>query len=266
MYKGDLQNIYKPVDDETYYLLKSCLFPLLETITWLSPQNRGYNQLIVDYVFFHDDFISKPKPFYIIKEINSVKSEFQKIEFQEGIEHFKKRILNPYGILFDKHEDNLAFDVELLIESLKKRRIIKNQMLVLEAISARFSQLSEEHQKYFLDLDYQKADKILEAIKDPKDIREKRIQSLLEISFEDVTDISELKAFIDLRSSQLNIIQLGIKVAANSAYGIYGLITWPFASPLIGNSITSAGKIYGIKLFQAVSVEVLSKIKEENEQ
>jgi DNA polymerase elongation subunit (family B) len=69
----------------------------------------------------------------------------------------------------------------------------------------------------------------------------------------------EPKEFARLRASQLNIVQLGIKVAANSAYGIFGLITWPFASPLIGNAITNAGKIYGIKLFQAVTVDILEQ-------
>jgi hypothetical protein len=265
-YPGKLDDIFEPKDDKTYYLLKSCLFPLLEMITWLSPQNRGYNQTVVNYVFFHDDFMKKPQPIYIFKDINSTKTKFMKLEFNEAINHFKTRIINPYGVLFDKHDDNLAYDVELLIEALGKRRVVKNQMLILEALDEHFDKV-KEYLSYFNDLiDYklskEQANNILEVIGDPLEIREKRIQSLCEIEFEGFNDLHK---FIKLRASQLNVVQLGIKVAANSAYGIFGLITWPFASPLIGNAITNAGKIYGIKLFQAVSVDILNNYQSNKE-
>lgn len=266
-YEGGLENIFSPKTDVEYYLLKSCLFPLLETITWLSPQNYGYNQTMVEYVFFHEEFIQHPRKIYIFKEINSTKTTFEILDFEDALKHFKKRIINPYGILFDRHEDNLAYDVELLIEALAKRRVIKNQMLVLEAIVENWDKIPEDHQMYFkhlgndLFLSEEQADDILNDIEDPSDIREYRIKSLYEIEIN--ASVEDIKSFLDLRASQMNIVQKGIKVAANSAYGIFGLITWPFASPLIGNAITNAGKIYGIKLFQAVSVEVLSNIKKE---
>ena len=133
-------------------------------------------------------------------------------------------------------------------------------MLVLEALSAQLSKIPKEKRIYFLNLDHDKANELLDLIEDPIEIREKRIESLLQVDFKGLNP-NHLKDFLTLRASQLNIVQKGIKVAANSAYGIFGLITWPFASPLIGNSITSAGKIYGIKLFQAVSVDVLSNLK-----
>lgn len=264
-YEGDLKDIYKPKDDKTYYLLKSCLYPLLETITWLSPQNKGYNQMLVDYVFFNDKFLEKPRDVYMFKEINSTKSEFCIVPFEEGISIFQQYVVNPYGILFDKHKDNLAYDVELLMEALSRRRIVKNQMLVLKAIKTQWDNLSEKSLSYFystnssLQLSREQADDILTEIKDSEN-REKRITSLMEVEWK-MTQNQDLQKFIALRISQLNIVQLGIKVAANSAYGIFGLITWPFASPLIGNAITNAGKIYGIKLFQAVTVNTLVDIE-----
>ncbi len=263
-YKGKLEDIYSPIDDETYYLLKSCVYPIVETISWLSPQNAGYNQMLVDYVFFNEDFINKPRDIYMFSDINSTKTQFKIIPFQEGLATFKKYIINPYGILFDKHDDNLSYDVELLMEALSKRRTIKNQMQVLKAILKKWDSLSEESLSYFYTVNLKNITKdqaisILIDIKDSED-RDKRVEALTSFEF-NCPDSSTIKTFIELRISQLNIVQLGIKVAANSAYGIFGLITWPFANPLIGNAITNAGKIYGIKLFQAVTVDTLNRIE-----
>jgi DNA polymerase elongation subunit (family B) len=263
-YNGKLEDIFEPKDDKTYYLLKSCLYPILETITWLSPQNRGYNQMLVEYVFFNENFKQKQRDIYVFMDINSTKTQFKKLEFNEGITLFKKYIVNPYGILFDKHEDNLAYDVELLMEALSKRRIIKNQMLVLYTLAKHWEKLSKETLEYIYSLKDQEsivpemADKILTEINDSEN-REKRVKSLSEVEWFFKSLKIEPKEFARLRASQLNIVQLGIKVAANSAFGIFGLITWPFASPLIGNAITNAGKIYGIKLFQAVTVDILEQ-------
>jgi len=263
-YNGNLTDIFEPIDDKTYYLLRSCLYPILEAITWLSPQNRGYNQMMVEYVFFNDEFLKKPRDIYIFMEVNTTKLQFKKLSFEEGLTLFKKYIINPYGILFDKHKDNLAYDVELLIEALSKRRIIKNQMLVLESLSRHWDKLSKESLDYIYSLgtgeviSQEMANKILEDINDSEN-REKRIIALVGVEWYFKNLNMEPKAFASLRKAQLNIVQLGIKVAANSAYGIFGLSTWQFASPLIGNAITNAGKIYGIKLFQAVTVDILEK-------
>jgi DNA polymerase elongation subunit (family B) len=263
-YNGDLKDIYEPKDDRTYYLLRSCLYPILETITWLNPNNRGYNQMMVEYVFFHEDFIKKPREIYMFHEVNSTKLQFKKLSFDEGLSLFNKYIVNPYGILFDKHKDNLAYDVELLIEALAERRIVKNQMLVLKSVVEHWNKLSEESLNYIYSLDddgvltSDQANKILEDINDTEN-REKRIKALIGVNWFYKRIQMKPKEFAKLRKSQLNIVQLGIKVAANSAYGIFGLITWPYASPLVGNAITNAGKIYGIKLFQAVTVDILEK-------
>jgi len=266
MYPGKLQDIFEPKTDQTYYLLKSCLHPLLETVTWLNPQNRGYNQTLVEYVFFNEKFMQTPREFYMFEEINSTKTQFKIYNFVQGIRILEKYVVNPYGILFDKHKDKLAYDVELLQEALAKRRSVKNQMLVLGSISKHWDKLSRETLGYFYTTDLvhitpEQADQILNEINDTQP-RAKRIQALTEFKFSR-TDM-DIHSYIKLRISQLNIVQLGIKVAANSAYGIFGLITWPFASPLIGNAITNAGKIYGIKLFQAVTVNLLNEKESED--
>jgi hypothetical protein len=261
-YPGSLEDIFKPINDKTYILLKSYFFPFIEMISWISPQNRGYNKTIVEYIFFHEDFMKKPRKFYVFKNINSTKSTFEIISFDDGIKLFQNYIINPYGTLFDKHDDNLSFDVELLIEALGKRRVIKNQMLVLGAIQAQWSKVEGVLERYFsqnnLTIDEKTANKILDLIHD-KENRDKRLSSLTSIEF-NIPKNMNLKDYIRLRISQLNVIQLGIKVTANSLYGIYGLITWIYANPLIGNSITNAGKIFGTKLFQSVSVNYFNNI------
>ena len=261
-YPGKLQDIFKPQTDQQYYLLKSCLYPLLETITWLSSQNRGYNQTVVDYVFFNDFFYQKHKQFFIMREINTTKTYFEILDQKQIVEIFKTRILNSYGTLYNLHRDKLSYDVEILKDSLDKRRIVKNQMLVLYAVLKQLEHLSEDLIGYFYSpadgefLSKDQANEILEAIQDMED-REKRIYSLtgVEFNFEET-----LELFLSLRASQLKILQLGIKVSMNSSYGIFAMPTWLYANPLIGNSFTNAGKIYGIKLFQAVSVNILENL------
>ncbi len=260
-YEGTLEEIFEPKTDEQYYLLKSCLYPLLETVSWLSSQNRGYSQTIVDYIFFNEIFDNKYKEFFIMREINTTKTKFEIVDLKAVKELFGKRILNSYGVLYNLHKDKLSYDVEILQDSLRKRRVVKNQMLVLEAVKAQYVNLSNDIQTYFYNphngkyLSREQANEILEMIKDDQP-RENRINSLTEIEF-DLNKDNKVLPFIELRTTQLNVLQLGIKVSMNSSYGIFAMPTWVFANPLIGNSFTNAGKIYGTKLFQAVSINIL---------
>ncbi len=262
-YDGKLEDIFIPKTDKQYYLLKSCLYPILETITWLSPQNRGYNQTIVDFIFFNESFDSKHKEFYIFREVNSTKAFFEMTDTVGIRDLFSTRILNSYGALYNRHKDNISFDVELTQDSLSRRRVVKNQQLVLEAVAAQYVNLNQDIQKYFyepgsgdgLHLSKEQANDILDAINDDQP-REYRIDSLTGVEFDCGPDDKALP-FLKLRASQLGVLQLGIKVALNSGYGVYAMSTWAFSSPLIGNSFTNAGKIYGTKLFQAVSIDIL---------
>ena len=264
-YPGILEDIFEPKTDQQYFLLKSCLYPLLETISWLSPQNKGYSQLILDFIFFNDEFDDKYSIFYYIEEINSTKSRFRKTDVSGIRTLFKTRVLNSYGVLYDLHSTKLSYDVEILKDSLSTRRIVKNQMLVLEAVAAQYPNLSEDIQIYFYNpendkyLSNEQANDILDAIKDDQP-REFRLKSLTEIEFTLDQDRKAMP-FIKLRIAQLNVLQLGIKVSMNSGYGIFAMPTWLYASPLIGNSFTNAGKIYGTKLFQAISINILEELE-----
>jgi DNA polymerase elongation subunit (family B) len=264
-YEGSLQEILRPSNDKQYYLLKSCLYPILETVTWLSPQNRGYNQTVLDYIFFNESFEKDHgNKYFVFREINTTKTYFEVLDLQGIKELFGKRILNSYGTLYNRHKDKLSFEVEITKESLAKRRVVKNQMLVLAAIEEHYKNIPLKFQEYFLKpanapyLSKEQANDILDAIKDEQN-RENRIKSLCEIEFR-LDDNDQIYGFISLRSSQLNILQLGIKVALNSGYGIFAMQTWLYATPLIGNSFTNAGKIFGTKLFQAVSTDILEKL------
>jgi len=237
--------------------LKSCLYPLLETIFWLNPQNRGYNQAAVDYVLFNDEYMSSRREYYVFEEINSTRTVFKKLSFEEGVSKFRERIVSPYGVLFDLHDVNLAYDVEITLVSLDERSEYKNQMLVLQAIKEQFNKLSPESITAFTTnrfLSEEQANQILEEIDDPEN-REGRIESLSGVEFIDMPD--GVKPYIVLRASQLKIVQTGIKVSMNSGYGIFAMPTWVYSNSLIGNSFTCAGKIFGIKLFQKVSVSII---------
>jgi len=138
-YEGDLEDIFNPIDDKTYFLLRSYFFPLIETISWLSPQNKGYNQLIINYIFEPDEYDKKyeGKELYLFDNYHNTKLNF-KIVSKDEMErtYLEKYLLNPYGSLFYTHDEKLAFEVNLIIKGLSDRRKIKNRMLVMDAINA----------------------------------------------------------------------------------------------------------------------------------
>lgn len=260
-YKGNLNDIYTPKDDKTYYLLKSCLYPLLETIDWLSPQNKGYNEIIIDYVFFNDEFKKQPSNFFILKNLNSTKTTFEKVDGKNAEKIFTNFILNPFGSLFYKHEDLLAYDVELIQIGLKDRKVAKDKKLVLETILNSFDKLgsclSMFKNKH---LSNEECNTLLDIIDDKED-RQKRIKSLSEIEFK-ISDPAEVEFQLGMLYVQYQVFEKGIKVSLNSKYGIFGLLTWYYASSVLGNSITFAGKIYGIKLFQYVSNTIVEQLEQ----
>jgi len=273
-YDGKLEDIFKPIDDRTYKLLRSYFFPLIEAINWLSPQNRGYNNTILDWIFFGDTFEEKYKnqDIYLFDNYNNVQFSFKIIDVHELIDnYFTKFILNPYGSLYFKHDDLLAYEVDEIIKALQDRRKVKNAMLALEAVVAKIDSVEAELSKLFITdigpevLTDNQVNTLFDLINDPVEERQKRIQSMKYIDFEKISfkDFKSLQKYLQILIDQLDTYQLGIKVNLNSGYGILGLITYAFADIIAANSITTAGKIYGIKTFQSVTTWVMDKYQEQ---
>jgi len=269
-YDGKLEDIYTPIDDKTYYLLRSCFFPLIETITWLSPQNKGFSQIIIDYVFHPDIFEKKydNQKIYLFTDYNSTKLNFKIIDKDTlTTEYFSRYILNSYGSLFYTHSEKLAFEVELNIKGLDDRSIIKDKMLVLEALIAKFDLISDQFKQLFEGgLNYlteTQANQLLDIIGDDQP-RKARIISLSTIDFENksYSTNDDILKYLNIRRDQFFSVQNGIKVSLNSGYGILGMITYEFSDSIAANSITNAGKIYGIKVFQMVSNWVMELYEE----
>jgi len=260
-YKGSFDNILNPIDDKSYFMLKSAMYPLFEAMTWMSPHNKGYSKTIVDHVFYNDQFDDnyKDETFIVFEEINSSKTKCKIYNLQEFKDNIaSKYILNSYGTYFDKHDDNKSFEVDLILGGMNDRGYVKNQMLIIEAIVENWNKLDQRLQASFI-LDMEKIDeKIAEEVielvgdSDPK-TKAWQLNNLKSIVFD--TQISEdrLKEMLELAAVQRNSKSNGIKVTLNSGYGIYGMPTWVYGNNLIANSITSGGKIYGIKLFQQVA-------------
>jgi len=260
-YKGPFNNILSPTNDEEYYLLKSCLYPLFEALTWISPHNKGYSNTIVDCVFFNNTFDSKYKDetFIVFEEINSSKTKVKEYSIQEFKENISsKYILNSYGTYFDKHDDNKSFEVDLILGGMSDRGFVKNQMLIIEAIVQNWSKLDQRIQAAFIldgeHLDETIAIEVIDLVGDSDPgTKAWQLKNLKSIKFETIVDPEKLNARLELAASQRNSKSNGIKVTLNSGYGIYGMATWIYGNNLIANSITSGGKIYGIKLFQQVA-------------
>lgn len=266
---GKLDNLFKPTTDQEYFLLKSKFYPLLEIINWLSEKNKGYSQLLVDYIYHSDMFYKKyaGKDIYLFTNINSTKTNFIKLNIENIDDYLLKYVLSPYGVLFYKHEEKLAYTVQENMAGLNRRRKVKNAMLCIEGIIDGFNNLTDKEINIFLNkkgnfiLSEEELKDIFTIIdqKDPKSIPW-RIKSLKEFEFEKTyKDKESLLSFLKLRVQQLNSVQLGIKTSLNSGFGITGLITYQWSNPLLGNSITNGGKIYGIKTFQQVAVQTIHK-------
>ena len=263
-----LENVFKPSTDYEYFLLKSNLFPLFESVNWLSEKNKGYSELIVDYVFHNSTFRQKyqNKKIFIFTNINSTKTQGHYLDLNQIIEIFKNYFLNPYGTLYYKHKEKLAYTVQQNIQGLKRRKKIKNTMLCLEGIVTNWEKLDKETKKIFIrqnqvfKLTEEEISQIFKTI-DEEDFEKKkdwRISSMIDFEFNGpINNEDEAFAFLSLREQQLDSSQLGIKVTLNSGYGITGLITFNYSNPLIANSITTCGKIYGIKLFQKCTNDIV---------
>lgn len=260
-YQGDFKNLFTPKTDEEYYLLKSAMYPLFEALTWISPKNKGYSTIIIDHVFYNSKFDSKyeNETFVVFDEINSSKTNVKLLNLQEFKEKIaSKYILNPYGTYFSKHDDNKSFEVDLILGGMDDRAYVKNQMLIINAITANWGKLSQIQQAAFI-LDHQKlddkiAEEVIELVGDSNaKVKAWQLNNLKSIVFETVVDEEKLRDRLKLAASQRNSKSNGVKVTLNTGYGIYGMATWKYGNNLIANSITSGGKIYGIKLFQQIA-------------
>jgi len=271
-YNGRLEDIFTPKDDKTYYLLRSCFFPIIESISWLSPQNKGFNQTIINYVFYPEVFENNQNNYYLFTDYNSTKLNFKIVNKEElKSTYFSRFILNPYGSLFYTHSEKLAYEVQLIADGLAERRIIKNKSLVLGAILAKkssWNKIGDIFKDGIYELTEKQADEILTEIEDTED-RQKRISSLIGVDFRGLCSDNLFELKLSILRDQYNNAQNSIKVSLNSGYGILGMIAYAFSDPIAANSITNTGKIYGIKVFQTISAWVMElyedKLKDCNE-
>jgi len=266
-YDGDFNDILKPKDDKTYKLLKSNLYPLFEALTWIHQLNKGYSQTVIDWVYFNKGFDTKyaDKKFVVFEEINSVHTEVKTYTLNE----FKKNIatkylLNPYGTYFDRHQDNKSFEVDLVLGGMADRGYVKNQFLILDAITENWNKLNNKQRLAFAledeYIDPAIAEEIILLVGDPNEgTRKWQLKNLLSIKFFTLVKDDLMKAKLALISSQKLSESNSIKVTLNSGYGIYGMATWNYGNNLIANSITTGGKIYGIKHFQQIASNRLKK-------
>jgi DNA polymerase elongation subunit (family B) len=266
-YGGRLEDIYTPRDDETYFLLKSCLYPILEAITWLHENNRGYNSTIIDWVFYNSIFSSKytNQPIYILENINSVKISLKKYTGETIPYVFNNFLLNSYGTLFYKHDDKKSIEVDLILQGMDDRGFIKNQGLILKAITSNWNNIQDDLKKGLFcstKIDNLISTKIIDIVGDSdQKTKEGQLFSLESIIFNTVEldSIEQLYNRLTLMAAQKDSESNGVKVTLNSGYGIYAMATWNYGNSLIANSITNAGKIYGIKLFQQIASNILTE-------
>lgn len=264
-YSGPFEDILQPKNNETYFLLKSCLYPLFETLTWIHKLNKGYSQVAVDWVFYNHEFDEKyaDRKFFVIHNINSVSSQAFELDINQMKEYIlTKYIINPYGTYFDTHKNNKSFEVDNILKGMDDRAYVKNQMLILEAIVENWKSIPLEGQQLFLSklgqFSEDEAKSLVAIVGDPSEkVRGFQIKSLMNVRF-DYEAYELIYSGLQLQVSQKNSKSNGIKVTLNSGYGLFGMSTWTYGSSLISNSITNGGKVYGTKLFQNIAVNRLN--------
>ncbi len=265
-----MQQIMHPRTEEEYYLLKSCLFPLFEGFTWIHEANKGYNNTCVDYVFTNENFEKKysGQKFMFLHDINSTKTQM----FVLDLEQFKETVLDqylitPYGTYFDKHDNKESFECPLILNGMSDRADVKNKMLIIEAIVENWDKLSDHLKESFFqdgkEIPKEDAIEVIKLVGDTDEgTRKWQLSVLNEIKFttlREALDLKQIQDDLELDATQKNSESNGIKVTLNSGYGLNGLLTWSYGNNLIANSITTGGKIYGIKLFQQIAKNRLQK-------
>ena len=264
-YSGDFNDILVPKNNEQYFLLKSCLYPLFETLTWIHKFNKGYSQIAVDWVFYNHEFDTKykDKKFFVIHNINSVSAQDYELDLENMKNYILKQyIINPYGTYFDQHKHNKSFEVDNILKGMDDRAYEKNQMLIITAIIENWKSVPDELKLTFLNklgkLEEHEAKAIVDIVGDPDDkIKGYQVKNLLNVRF-DYEALDQVLPGLKLQKTQKNSKSNGIKVTLNSGYGLFGMSTWNYGSSLISNSITNGGKIYGTKLFQNIAVNRLT--------
>ena len=251
--------ICEPVDDRSYYLLKSYLHPLLEALTWTSPYNRGYNNTLVKRAYFPEAY-EKVKGAWILDNIYSTRTKLIFLDKKALDEYLDRYLLNPFGTIFYRHKTKLAQDVHFLMQALDMRSHIKSEMIVLGQLITNIENGNEDaltFAKYLMNQEFDRIDQdLIEKAGLAKILREKKIDDISSLQIvinDDIIKSVETTIFFK------NLKQLAAKIFANTSFGIKGLLTFQFAAPILGNSITTGGKIYGIKLAQAAAAHVLDK-------
>ena len=276
-FKGSLENIFRPQTDEEYVLCKSCLYPLLETLTFISKKNQGYSNTCCNYIFRYPEFkkLYKNELFYLFDNINSTKTRFLVLNMEQFIEYYATKFnINPYGTLFYKHYDLKSFEVDNVLNGMASRKIVKDQGLVLGVLTKSWNLLTEDEKKIFYNtqgkIDNMMAKMIIEKVGDISEKgKEKQLKSLLQIdfNFKDAVDKDMQLSGKNMNSILLNHLtnveeykmayQDGEKTSLNTGYGLYAMVNWDWSNSLISNSITNGGKIMGLKLFQQISANIL---------
>lgn len=276
-FRGNFSNICQPETDQEYILLKSCLFPLLEALTWVHKDNPGYNRTVCNYLFNYPNFkaTQQKQTFYMFDKINSTQTKFYELNYEQLISYyFTKFNLNSYGTLFYRHYDYKSFEVDNIFRGMDSRKLVKDEMLILSSITEHWGNLTDPEKMSFYDtrekIEESFANTIIQKVGDSDEgTRKKQLKSLLGININISSSVDSLKELtgkdtMELIKSILGDIvaykdshQNGEKVSLNSGYGLYAMVTWDWSQILVSNSITNAGKITGIKLFQQIASNVM---------
>ena len=276
-YPGEIESIMRPQTDQEYQLLKSALIPLFEAVTWMHVDNKGYNNTICSYLFENQSFVEKYKnrTFIVVDNINRSFAGVRELDCKTFIEYYATKFnLNPYGTLFYRHYDLKSFEVDNIFSGMASRKTIKDQGLILGAVVGAWDKLEEKDRMNFYDTDNFITEDVVTNVLDiigdsnpKKKLAQAKSLLGLELGINEKVskqreltgkDLSKLiKDELDLIASQKMARQNGEKTSLNTGYGLYAMVTWDYFQPLVSNSITSAGKIVGIKLFQQIAVNIL---------
>ena len=86
----------------------------------------------------------------IFDKINSTYTRLVCVGYDDLINYyFTKFIINPWGTLFYKHHDFKSFEVDNIFKGKASRRKIKNEYLILEAITEQWHNLSDPEKMSF---------------------------------------------------------------------------------------------------------------------
>lgn len=120
-----LNQILKPSNNKSQFMLSFYLIHLLNIINWIHPNKNTYNDIVYDYLFNNS---KNHKYFYIVYNPNNSNEYIEKLDISQLPNIVSKYSLTITGTCFEKHNIKLGIFTKLLKDLFEMRKFYQSKM------------------------------------------------------------------------------------------------------------------------------------------